>query len=131
MFAYRLTALATLAMVAVYFWTMMRVGDARRAHNVQPPSTTGPEAFDRVYRAHVNTLEQLALMVPALWLFAATIGDVWAAGVGALWVVGRVMYVIGYSAATQQRLPGFMITATAFGIAFCGSLVALLWSFAR
>ena len=45
---YRLTALATLAMVATYVWTGLMVGQARGKHKVKAPATEGPDDFNRV-----------------------------------------------------------------------------------
>jgi hypothetical protein len=54
--AYPLTILAALAALCVYFWTLWIVGQARTAHKVPPPTTVGPPAFERTFRAQKNTL---------------------------------------------------------------------------
>jgi glutathione S-transferase len=126
-----LTALATLAMIILYVWTMSLVGQARRAHGVKAPATGGPEDFNRVYRAHVNTQEQMVLMIPALWIFAATVGDRWAGLVGVVWLVGRVLYVRAYSADASRRGTGFMIGFFSLAIAVVGSAGTILWSLLR
>lgn len=126
MAAYRFTALATLAMLITYFWTGLRVGQARGEHNVKAPSTEGPDGFNRVYRAHVNTLEQLVLMLPALWIFALGISDLWAAALAAVWIVGRIHYVLSYAQAAEKRGTGFMITIIPFALALLGGVWALL-----
>jgi glutathione S-transferase len=129
--AYQLTALVTLAMVATYVWTGIMVGSARGQHKVKAPATEGPDDFNRVYRAHVNTLEQFAAMVPALWVFAYAVGDRWAALLGLVWVVGRVIYVTGYASAADKRNTGFLVTFIALGIAVVGGAGAILWSMLR
>lgn len=128
---YRLTALATLAMIATYVWTGLMVGKARGKHKVKAPATEGPDDFNRVYRAHVNTLEQLAAMVPALWVFAYAVGDRWAALLAIVWVVGRIMYVTSYTTAADKRGTGFMVTFTALAIAVVGGAGTLIWSLVR
>ena len=129
--AYQLTALVTLAMVATYFWTGLMVGAARGKHGVKAPAIEGPEDFNRVHRAHVNTLEQFAAMVPAMWVFAYAVGDTWAALLGLVWVVGRIAYVTGYVSAADKRGTGFMIGLAALAIAVVGGAGAILWSMAR
>jgi uncharacterized membrane protein YecN with MAPEG domain len=126
MAAYRFTALATLAMLITYFWTAILVGQARSAHKVKAPAIEGPDAFNRVYRAHVNTLEQLVLMLPALWIFTLGIGDMWGAILAAVWIVGRIMYVLGYAEAADKRGTGFAITFGSFAVAVLGGIWALL-----
>lgn len=122
----RLTALVTLAMLMTYFWTAILVGRGRAKHKVEAPKTEGPEAFNRIYRAHVNTLEQLVLMLPALWIFAATVGDQWAAILGLVWVGGRIFYVISYMIEAEKRGPGFGITFLALAAAVVGSAIQLV-----
>ena len=124
---YPLTALATLAMVAHYVWTAILVGGARREHKVKAPETTGPDDFNRVYRAHANSLEQLASMLPVLWVFALTAGDRWAGLLGLVWLVGRVMYVLAYKEAADKRGTGFMIGFIAMAAGLVGSAGVILW----
>ena len=47
---------------------------------------------------------------PVLWLAAAVVGDLWAAEIGAVWIVGRVIYTVGYSKEAAKRGPGFLVT---------------------
>ena len=54
--------------------------------------------------------EQLVLFVPMLWIAASVVGDVWAAAVGAVWIVGRVIYLSGYSKDVDKRGPGMIVT---------------------
>jgi glutathione S-transferase len=128
---YRLTALATIAMVVTYLWAGIRVAGARRRHGVKAPATTGPDEFNRVFRAQQNTLEQMAAMLPALWVFAYAVGDRWAALVALVWIVGRIVYVSGYAAAADKRGTGFMISFAALAVACVGAAATILMSFAR
>jgi glutathione S-transferase len=128
---YPLTALATLGMVGVYVWTMVLIGPARRKHGVKAPATTGPDDFNRVYRAHVNTLEQLVMMLPVLWVFASVVGDRWAALLGLVWIIGRIVYVLGYTSAANKRGTGFMIGLAALAVGLFGSAGTILWNLLR
>jgi len=51
------------------------VGAARGRYGVKAPATTGNEVFERYYRVQMNTLEQLALFLPAIFLAAPVLGD--------------------------------------------------------
>jgi glutathione S-transferase len=128
---YQLTALITLAMVAHYMWTAILVGGARREHKVTAPETTGPDGFNRVYRAHMNSLEQLVAMLPVLWIFAVTVGDRWAALLGLIWLVGRVLYVLAYKDAANKRGTGFMIGFFSLATGLLGSAGMILWSLVK
>jgi glutathione S-transferase len=110
-FAYPLTGLATLGCGLIYSWTGIVVGKARAKFGVPVPATSGPDDFTRVYRAHANTLEQMTLFIPAMWLFALTMNDLWAAILGGVWCISRILYVRGYARAANQRNLGFAIGA--------------------
>ena len=83
-------ALITLLAIAVMFWTAINVGRARVKYEVKAPATSGHEMFDRAYRVQMNTLESALMMLPALWVYAAFIGDTGAAVMGLTWVAGRI-----------------------------------------
>jgi glutathione S-transferase len=45
--------------ILVYIGFVFRVGGARSKYGVKMPMTTGNLDFERVFRVHYNTLEQL------------------------------------------------------------------------
>jgi glutathione S-transferase len=120
---YPLTTIVVVLSLFVYIWVAMKVGSARAKHNVRAPSVEGPEEFQRVFRVHMNTLEQLVIFLPAVALFAAAWGDLAAAVVGIFWPVGRVVYALSYYQEAGRRGPGF-------GISFLSSMVLLLGALA-
>ena len=109
-FAFPLTGLATIAALLVFLGTGLRVGAARRQFGIKAPATTGDPDFERVFRVQMNTLEQLVLFLPALWLAAVVFADLWAAVLGAVWVVGRIVYARAYYRDAAARGPGFLLT---------------------
>ena len=113
------TAWITLAALAMYFWTGLNMGKARIKYEVPAPAMDGPIEFQRVARVQANTLEQMAIFLPALWMCAFFVSDRWAALGGAVWVVGRIIDALGYYKAASRRSPGFgisMLAATAAGL---------------
>lgn len=118
------TAIVTALALLVYLWVTIKVGGARAKFGVKAPSIDGPPDFQRVFRVHQNTLEQLALFIPALWIFAAGWGDMWAAIIGVFWPVGRVIYAVTYYQAAEKRSAGFGITFLSSGILLLGGLAA-------
>jgi glutathione S-transferase len=84
--------------VLLQLWMMMRVARWRGRSGIKAPAMTGDPALERAIRVHMNTVEQLAMFLPALLVCAAYSGDRCTASIAALWLVGRVMYAIGYVA---------------------------------
>ena len=106
---YHLTALVTVLAVLLYFFMGLRVGKARATYGIHAPAMTGHPDFERLVRVHANTLEAMPLFLPLLWLFAIYIGDRWAALIGLVWIIGRILYMTGYAADAKKRGTGFMV----------------------
>jgi glutathione S-transferase len=116
-------SLVTIAALILFFVVTINVGRARVKYGVQPPEMSGEPAFERVLRVQQNTLEQLVLFLPALWIFAAFVQPNTAAIIGAVWVIGRILYAWGYYQAAEKRGPGFGISS----LATIGLLLGSLW----
>ena len=101
------TAIVTLLAVAFYFFLATRVSAAHSRFNLRLPATTGNPDFERIFRAHMNTLEWMPTFLVLLWLCATYLSDVVATVLGVVWIVGRAVYFAGYSRAVEKRLPGF------------------------
>jgi glutathione S-transferase len=123
MFPY--TAFVTLLAVGVYFYTGMRVGQAREKFNVKAPATAGHPAFERAFRVQMNTLEWVPILLPSMWLFALYASDLGAAALGIVWVGGRLLYIRGYMQAAEKRRMGYAVQAAAAGVLWIGALVAI------
>ena len=105
------TASVTLLIGLFYFFAAFRVGHYRQKHAIQAPLTTGHPEFDRAYRVQLNTLEQMGIVLPFLWVAAFyPIGWAWLAPlVGLIWLLSRIIYLTGYMADPGKRLPGAML----------------------
>jgi glutathione S-transferase len=123
---FHFTALVTCLALAFYFFTSFQVGKARATFGVKAPAITGNPEFERVFRVQMNTLEWLPIFLPALWLFAIYISDPAAAALGVVWIVGRVLYMTGYSQAAEKRGMGFGIQALAAMVLWLGALGAIV-----
>ena len=96
------TAIVTLAALLLYFVLIGRVAMARGQYGIKAPAVAGNEHFERAYRIQMNTLEQMALFLPARWLYSAYVSDRGA--------VRRVIYALAYTRDPASRGPGAMIT---------------------
>jgi len=110
----------------VYYFTLFRSGMARGRFEVAAPSHDGPEEYVRHVRAHQNTVEHLVMFLPGLWLFALAVDPIWAAGIGAIWPVGRLMYALGYYKAPEKRSIGLYISMPPIYIFILGSLIGFV-----
>ena len=102
------------------------VGQARTRYNVLAPATSGHEVFERCFRAHMNTLEQLVVFLPSIWLFAHYINAWIAVALGALFIIGRALYFRGYVQSAQTRHAGFMISAIPNVTLLVGALIGVI-----
>jgi glutathione S-transferase len=105
----------------------MLVGRARGRYGVKAPAVTGHEIFERYFRVHQNTLELLVVFVPAIWLFGAYVSPTWAALLGLVFVVARVLYLQGYVRDPAKREVGFGLSVLPVMVL----LVGALWGSAR
>ena len=120
------TAVVTLLALLLYFYMSLNVGRARVKFGVKAPATSGQPDFERVFRVHMNTLEWMPIFLPTLWLCAIYVGDFVAAALGIVWMIGRIIYMIGYTKAAEKRDIGFGIQAIAAGILLVGALIGIV-----
>jgi uncharacterized membrane protein YecN with MAPEG domain len=121
-------AIVTIAALLVYVWMGLRVGKARAACGIAAPAMTGDPILERHIRVQANTLEWLPIFLPALWLFAIYWNDQIAAAAGAVWIVGRILYALGYVADPAKRELGFSIQALAAAVLLFGALGKIVWT---
>ncbi|MDQ0463781.1 putative membrane protein YecN with MAPEG domain [Caulobacter ginsengisoli] len=121
-----LVALITVLALALCMWALIRVSLARARFGILAPATVGHPEFERHFRVHMNTLESLALFLPSLWLFAQYWSQWAAAGLGAVWLLGRVLYMFGYVKDPKGRALGFMIQGGATTLLLLGALAGVV-----
>jgi len=123
-------ALVALAALVQYFYFGILVGRARTRAGIAAPACSGDPVFERIFRVQQNTLEQLVIFLPALFLFGRYVSPGLGALVGVAFLVGRALYAAGYIREPGERGTGFLIGVVAeavlvLGAAF-GALRALL-----
>ena len=106
------------------------VGQARVKYGVRAPAVSGHEQFERVYRVQMNTLEVLIIFLPALWLAARYWSPLLVAGIGVVYLLGRVIYLRAYTRDPASRSLGFMLSmAPACVLLLAGLTGAVLAAF--
>ena len=103
-------ALVTVLIIIQYIVFIAKVGKARGLYEVKAPAIIGHEIFERVLRVQENTLEQLIIILPLIWLFGHFIHYYVAAAFGAMFLIGRFVYSSAYVKDPSTRSSGFMIS---------------------
>lgn len=111
-----------------YFLFGMAVGRARGRFGIAAPATTGHPDFERVFRVQMNTLEQLIMLIPGMWIFATYVNASWAAGLGVVFIIGRALYSAGYTKEAKKRSWGFGVSALPVMILLVGGLIGAAMS---
>lgn len=100
---------ALLALMQYFFFGFL-VGRARAKYGIHAPAVAGNEHFERALRVQQNTLEQLVVFLPALFMA----GIYWPQGMvalaGMVYLAGRFLYWRTYTANPQSRAFGFLLT---------------------
>jgi glutathione S-transferase len=118
-------AIITLLTLFLFLCTAAAVAFARHKYKIPAPATTGNENFERIFRVQMNTLENIVIFLPALWMFAIFVSFFWAGIVGLIWILARVDYAISYSRSAAARERGFGISLAAFAVLAIGAAVGI------
>lgn len=116
-------AIVTCLALIQSFVFAFQVGQQRVKHDVKAPAITGAPEFERAFRVHQNTLEQLIIVIPALWIFASYWKAEIAAAIGLVFVISRQVYRNAYLTDPARRSTGFGIGAAAMIVLLLGGLV--------
>ena len=108
-----LTAAVTVLTALVMVYTFVLVGRMRGKHGINAPAMSGHPDVERALRVQGNTVEQVVIFLPLLWVAALYFPGWWAPAFGAVWCVGRVVYAVGYMKAPASRSTGFFISSIA------------------
>ena len=113
---------AVLALMQYIFFAIL-VGQARGKFGVNGPAVTGHPVFERYFRVQMNTLELLIALLPGLWLFAYYVRPTWAALLGAVYLVGRFVYLRSYVTDPAKRGMGFGLSLLPIFVLLLGALI--------
>lgn len=118
--------ITTLALIQFIVFSIL-VARARGIYSIKAPATTGNEMFERYYRVQMNTLELLVAFVPALWMAAHYWSPGTMAMVGAIYLVGRVIYLKAYLKDPASRTIGFSLSFLPIAFLLLATLAGCLF----
>jgi len=118
-----LVAIVTGLALLQAFMFAFQVGQARVKHDCPAPATSGPPEFERAFRVHMNSIEQLVLVIPSLWIFATYVRPDVAAGLGLVYVIARQIYRGAYIADPSTRSMGFGLGALVLMVLLIGGMI--------
>lgn len=121
-----LPALVTLIALIEYLFFSMRVGANRSKYEVAAPAISGHPVWDRMFRVQQNTLEQLIVFIPALWIFAEFVSPTVGAAAGAVFLIGRPMYYNAYVREPSRRTAGFVMGLVANLFLVIGGVIGVI-----
>ncbi len=116
---------ALLAVAQLVFFGIL-VGRARGLYGIKAPAVSGNELFERTYRVQMNTLELMVAFLPALFVAAKYWPQPYVAGIGAVYLVGRLIYWRSYVSAPTSRGLGFALSMIPILVLLLGGLAAVL-----
>ena len=121
-------AIVTLLVLLEYFFFLVQVARARAKAGLKPPAVVGDPNFERHFRVQQNTIEQLVIFIPSLWLFGLYVHPIGGAAIGLVFIVGRYVYYHAYVRDPAKRGTGFVIGEVAQIFLLVGGLIGAVVS---
>ena len=109
-----------------YMGIVWFTGQARGRHGVAAPAITGHPVFERWLRVQSNTVEQLVIFFPGLWMFSHYVSAAAGAALGLVSLVGRFLFARGYVADPAKRGPGFILSYLSNAVLVLGGLIGAI-----
>lgn len=114
--------IAALALIE-YLVFGIQAGMARGKYKVAAPATSGHPIFERRFRVQMNTLEQLIVFLPGLFLFGRYVSAPIGAILGVLFLLGRIVYSMEYVREPAKRGVGFGLSYVPTVVLIVGGLL--------
>lgn len=124
------TLVIVLAVVEVMVLGVL-VGRGREKYGVPAPATSGHPTWERLNRAHQNSLEQLVLFIPLLFAYTLNAGLQTGIALGVVYLVARILYAVGYVRDPARRRVGAFLTFGVLAWLAVGAIVGVVVKLAR
>jgi glutathione S-transferase len=121
-----LTAIAIGLALIEYAVFIMLCGRERARCGVVAPATTGNPTFERYFRVQQNSVEQLILFVPAMFIFGRYVSEPIGAGLGLVFILGRALFARGYYQDPPKRALGFGLSLLSNLVLLLGGLIGVV-----
>lgn len=121
-----LVAIVAALALAQYIVFMLRAGAARGRYDVAAPATHGHPLFERHLRVQENTMEQLIVFLPSIFVFAYYVSSAFAFLLGLVFIGGRSLYARAYVTDPARRGPGFALTLGSNLVLLSGAVIGAL-----
>lgn len=122
-------AIVTILAIAQYVLFAIQVGSMRGKYGINAPAVSGDPQFERMFRIHQNTMEQLVAFIPALWIYGYLVNPKWGAAIGLVYIVGRFVYRAEYLKDPASRSLGFGLSFIPTMVLLVWALIAAIWTF--
>lgn len=119
-----LVAIVVVLALIEYFAFGILVGRARGKYEINAPAISGHPTFERYYRVHQNTLEQLMMFIPAILIYGYYGNPTIASGLGVVYLIGRIVYLRAYVADPAKRGAGFGLSFLPIAFMLVAGLIA-------
>jgi uncharacterized membrane protein YecN with MAPEG domain len=122
-----LPALVTLIALLEYITFTFRAGTSRVKYDVPAPATTGNPEWERLFRVQQNTLEQLMVFLPSLWIFSIFVSPTFGAAIGLVFIIARPIYAVAYVKDPGKRAFGFVAGFLATTVLTLGGIGGIIY----
>jgi glutathione S-transferase len=107
------------------------VGRGRATYGVPAPAMSGHPTWERLNRAHQNSLEQLVLFIPLFTAYVLNAGSQTGFAAGVVFLIARIVYAVGYVRDPARRAVGAWFTTITQVWLAVGAIVGLVVRMAR
>jgi glutathione S-transferase len=109
-----------------YFFFVVIVAAARDKYPINASATTGDLNFESIFRIQQNSLEQLVIFIPAIYLFGLYVHATTIAVIGLLFLIGRAIYYKAYITDPPTRTMGMVCGVASYAILLLGALIVII-----
>ncbi len=124
------TLIAVLAVIQVMVLGFL-VGRGRAKYGVVAPATSGNADWERLNRAHQNSIEQLVVFLPLFTVYCFNAGLGTGIPLGIVFLIARIVYAAGYIRRAESRAAGAFATAAVQAWLAIGAVIGVVVKIVR